>query len=64
MALARLRVCTGPSKHSLLADVRAYPGLEFAVAYTLAKWKKLEPNEIDFSQGFSQKLVECFNKLF
>ena len=23
----------------------------------LAKWKKLEPNEIDFSQGFSQKVV-------
>ena len=37
--------------------VRAYPGSEFAVANTLAKWKKLEPNEIDFSQGFSQKVV-------
>ena len=33
----------------------AYPGSEFVVANTLAKWKKLEPNEVDFSQGFSQK---------
>ena len=23
---------------------------------SLAKWEKLEPNEIDFSQGFSQKV--------
>ena len=36
---------------------RAYPGSEFVVANTLAKWKKLEPNEIDFSQGFSQEVV-------
>ena len=36
---------------------RAYPGSEFVVANTLAKWKKLEPNEINFSQGFSQKVV-------
>ena len=35
----------------------ANPGSEFAGANTLAKWKKLEPNEIDFSQGFSQKVV-------
>ena len=27
------------------------------VANTLAKWKKLEPNDINFSQGFSQKVV-------
>ena len=41
---------------------RAYPGSEFVVANTLAKWKMLEPNEIDFSQGFSQKVVSrsCF----
>ena len=32
----------------------AYPGSKFVVANTLAKWKKLEPNEINFSQGFSQ----------
>ena len=32
---------------------RANPGSEFVVANTLAKWKKLEPNEI----GFSQKVV-------
>ena len=38
-------------------DFRAHPGSEFAVVNTLAKWKKLEPNEIDFSQGFSQKVV-------
>ena len=36
---------------------RAYPGSEFVVADTLAKWKKLEPNEIIFSQGFSLKVV-------
>ena len=36
---------------------RAYPGSDFVVANTLAKWKKLEPNEINFSQGFSQKVV-------
>ena len=36
---------------------RAYPGSEFDVANTFAKWKKLEQNEINFSQGFSQKVV-------
>ena len=36
---------------------RAYPGSEFVVANTFAKLKKLEPNAIDFSQGFSQKVV-------
>ena len=42
--------------------LRAYPGSEFVVANTLAKWKKLEPNEIDLSQGFSQKVISksCF----
>ena len=42
--------------------IRAYPGSEFIVANTLAKWKKLEPNEINFSQGFSQKVesTSCF----
>ena len=45
---------------------RAYPGSKFVVANTLAKWKKLEPNEIDFSQGFSQKASKScsvFNSL-
>ena len=42
---------------------RAYPGSEFVVANTLAKWKKLEPNENNFSQGFSQKVVSTFNFL-
>ena len=36
---------------------RGYPGSDFVVANTLAKWKKLEPNEINFSQGFSMKVV-------
>ena len=36
---------------------RAYPGSEFVVANILAKWEKFEPNDIDFSQGFSQKVV-------
>ena len=48
-------------------DHRAYPGSEFIVADTLAKWKKFEPNEIDFSQDFSQKGVSrncsAFNSL-
>ena len=41
---------------------RAYPGSDFVVANTLAKCKKLEPNEINFSHGFSQKEVStcCF----
>ena len=38
-------------------STRAYPGTEFVVANTLAKWKKLEPNEIVFSQGFSQNVA-------
>ena len=36
---------------------RAHPGSEFVVANTLAKWEKLEPNDINFSQGFSKKVV-------
>ena len=36
---------------------RANPSSEFVVANTLAKWKKLKPNEIHFSQGFSQRVV-------
>ena len=53
----------------LSTTLRAYPGSEFekVVANTSAKWKKLEPNEIDFSQGFCQKLVSrscsVFNSL-
>ena len=39
-----------------MIDNWAYPGSEFVVASTLAKWIKLEPNGIYFSQGFSQKL--------
>ena len=43
------------------------PSSEFVVANTLAKWKKLEPHEIDFCQGFSQKVVprscSAFNSL-
>ena len=35
---------------------RVYPGSEFVAASTLAKWKTLEPNETNFSQGFSQKV--------
>ena len=40
---------------------RAYPGSEFVVANTLAKWKKLEPNEIDFSQGVVSRSCSVFN---
>ena len=52
-------------RHSLNIScaLRAYPGSEFVAANTFAKKKKLEPNGINFSQGFSQKVVS-FNKLF
>ena len=39
---------------------RAYPGSEFVVANTLAKWNKLEPNEINFSQGFKSSISKLF----
>ena len=46
---------------------RAYPDSELAVANTLTKWKKLELNETEFSQGLSQKVVSrscsVFNSL-
>ena len=47
---------------SHLPEFRANHGSEFVVSNTLAKWKKLEPNEINFSKGFSQKVVStsCF----
>ena len=45
----------------MVGNFRAYPGSEFVVANTLAKWKKLEPNEVNFSQGLSQKVsTNCF----
>ena len=50
--------------HSYEWTYRAYPGSEIVVANTLAKWKKLEPNEIDFSQGFSQKEVPTSSFVF
>ena len=48
--------------YAILTPHRAFPGSEFVVANTLAKWKKLEPNEINFSQGFSHREVStsCF----
>ena len=46
------------------STVRAYPGSEFVAANTLAKWKKLEPNEINFGQGFSQKVVSTSSFVF
>ena len=46
----------------ILNVLRGYPGSGFVVANTLAKSEKLELNEINFSQGFSQKVVSasCF----
>ena len=39
-------------RYSMYVDTGLnYPGSELIVANTLAKWKKLEPNEIDFSQS-------------
>ena len=46
-----------PSLQAQTNTFRTYPGSEFVVANTVAKRKKLEPNEIDFSQKFSQKVV-------
>ena len=48
--------------HVIIWLTRAYVGSEFVAVNTLAKWKKLEPNENNFSQGFSQKVVStsCF----
>ena len=43
---------------------RAHPGSEFVVANTLAKWKKLEPNITNSSQGFSQKVVSTSCSVF
>ena len=42
---------------------RANPGSEFIVANTLAKWKKLEPNEVDFSQKVVSIMCPVFNSL-
>ena len=44
--------------------LRANPGSELDVAKTLAKWKKLAPNEINFSQGFSQNEVSTSSFVF
>ena len=51
------------AQDSFVMFTRAYPGSDFDVANTLAKMKKLKPNEIDFSQVFSQKVVSVFNSL-
>ena len=32
----------------------AFPCSKFFIANTVAKWKMLEPNEIDFSQGLAR----------
>ena len=51
----------------LVDAFRAYPGSEIVVANTLAKWNKLKPSEINFNQGFCQKVVSksclVFNSL-
>ena len=49
-------------KEQCMSICRAYSGSEFVVANTFAKWEKLEPNEINFSQGF--KLESSINTLF
>ena len=42
---------------------KAYPSSDFVVANTLAKWKKLEPNEFDFSQKVVSRSFSVFNSL-
>ena len=44
--------CSNPGTAKKKPVLRA--GL--TLAQNLAKWKKLEPNDIDFSQGFSKKV--------
>ena len=58
--LARLVDCSRLSLYQDKRLTRAYPGSEFVVANTLAKWKNLEPNIINFSQGFSQSSINKF----
>ena len=36
-------------------NLHVHPSSEFVVANALAKWKKLEPNEIDFSQVLARE---------
>ena len=43
---------------------RAYPGSEFVAGNALAEWKKLKPNEINFSHSFSQKVVSTSCSIF
>ena len=47
----------------LKIEIRSYPSSEFVVANTLAKWKKLKPNEIDFSQKVVSRRCSVFNSL-
>ena len=47
----------------LVRKARAYPGSEFVVANSLAKRKKLEPNEIEFSQKVVSRSFSAFNSL-
>ena len=41
----------------------ANPGSEFVVANTLAKWKKLEPNEINFTKVLARKYQQVVSYL-
>ena len=50
------------NKQAVWVQIRAIPGSEFVVANTLGKWKKLEPNEFDFSQWFSQKGISLYGR--
>ena len=50
-------------RSNLTSKYRAYPGSEFVVANTLAKWKKLEPNEFNFSQKIVSTSCFVFNFL-
>ena len=56
--LVLIKVC------SPCANYVEYPGSGFFVANFLANWKKLESNEIDFCQGFSQKVVSTSCSVF
>ena len=62
VSVIKCAIAREPRALKSLTRVQGLPWLRFVVSNTLAKWKKLEPNEINFSQGFSQKVVStsCF----
>ena len=54
--IVEIRICHLIRIHTTFHTMnRAYPGSEFVVANSLAKWKKLEPNEINLAKVLTKK---------